>query len=173
MRRFNHRSTSTATALLLVALGGCKSADSAPGAGKPCVMRSGGQPVLLIQAPANATCTMREGALTVDSRDYFVEFWLVRNTSSLDSAAGRVSDTIKDEFKDFKPTQTRAFTVADAPAKRLAGTGAEADDGDPGTADVVVFAVGGRFFIACTHGEHLSPKAQTLMESLLATAKAP
>ena len=55
----------------------------------------------------------------------------------------------------------------------LVGKGHEADDGDAGSADVVVFKVADHIFIACNHGEGLDPAAQQGMLTLLQTAQAP
>jgi hypothetical protein len=167
-----------------VAVGGCKSSNGAKesksaaqaqpaGATKPCVMRAGGQDVLRLTAPADAPFTSDEGALNVTSRDGYVEFWLVADAKSVDQAAARASKVIVSEFKNLNVASTSDLSVAGSPAKRLSGTGVEADDGDPGFADVVVFKVGGRVFVACTHGESMRQSAQRLMMDMVQTAKAP
>ena len=69
-----------------------------------------------------------------------------------------------------KPT---ALTIAGTPARRMMGTGTEADDGDPGDADVIVFKTGENYFIACTHAESLQAAAQEWMLHIVQTAKAP
>ena len=54
------------------------------------------------------------------------------------------------------------------------GKGAEADDGDPGAAEVVIFTVGKHVFVACVHGEkNEAAKRSPYMLALLKSAKAP
>jgi hypothetical protein len=139
---------------------------------KPCAMQSGGRDVLHLTIPADAPTTPGDGTLTVMSRDGYVEFWLT-DAHTVDEAAARAGQIIVSEFKDLKVTTTTDLSVAGSPAKRLGGTGVEADDGDPGMADVVVFKAGGRVFVACTHGESMRKSAQRLMMDMVQSAKAP
>jgi hypothetical protein len=148
-------------------------ATSKAEAGKACVMHAGGRDVLRVSMPADTECKAEDGVLQIRSRDGYVYVWVVRGANSVDDAVGRVGDEIKSEFKDFKATTTSALTVAGAPAKRLMGSGTEADDGDPGTADVVVFKTGEHVFVACTHGESIPASAQAQMMRLVQTAQAP
>ena len=91
-----------------------------------------------------------------------------------DAALPLVADTIKGDVLQFQPGQTNTLTVAGAPALHLIGSGVEADDGDPSTADVVVFAVGGHAFVACVHGEHNdASREREPMLTTLQTAKQP
>jgi hypothetical protein len=140
----------------------------------PCVMQSEGRDVLRLTVPADATCTPKDGSLRAEShaRD-IVDVWLVRGAKTVEEGAGRVSQEISSEFKGFKTTSTTPLTIAGAPAKRIMGSGAEADDGDPGSADVVVFKAGEHVFVACTHGESLSPVSQQWMMTVVQTAQAP
>jgi hypothetical protein len=85
-----------------------------------------------------------------------------------------VDDVIKSEVLQFKPTKTEAITVADAEGKHLMGKSIEADDHDPGTTDVVVFAVGKTVLVACVHGEgDAAARQRDAMLKLLKTVKAP
>jgi len=64
--------------------------------------------------------------------------------------------------------------VAGAPAKHVTGSGNEADDGDPGNAEVVLFVVRGRVFAGCVHGEFDdASRARAPMLAVLRTAQAP
>jgi hypothetical protein len=64
--------------------------------------------------------------------------------------------------------------IAGAPAKHIIGPGNEADDGDPGNAEVVLFVVGGRVFAGCVHGEFDdASRARPAMMAVLQTAHAP
>lgn len=143
-------------------------------AGKTFVMQSGGANVLKLTSPLDYKCRSEDGSLHFTlPQQYEVEFWIVSAAKTVDEALPQVSSRIVSEFKDFKPDQTTDLTVAGSPAKRLIGKGHEADDGDPGSADVVVFKVGDHVFIACNHGEGLDPKAQQGMLTLLQTAEMP
>jgi len=123
-------------------------------------MQSGGASVLKLTAPSDIKCVTGDGTLHFTAAKYEVEFWLVPGVQTVDDALAHVSTQIVSEFKDFKPDSTTQFTVAGSPAKRLVGTGHEADDGDPGDADIIVFKVGQHVFIACNHGESLDPVGQ-------------
>ncbi len=140
---------------------------------KAWVMQSGGVDVLKITAPPAIKCTPGDGTLHFNAGQYEVEFWLVPGAKTVDDAVGHVSTQIASEFKDFKPDQTTELTVAGSPAKRLVGGGHEADDGDPGDADVIVFKVGEHLFVACNHGESLNPVGQQGMLTLVQTAQLP
>lgn len=142
--------------------------------GKTFVMQSGGANVLKLTSSAPFKCRAEDGSLHFTlPQQYEVEFWIVPGAKTVDEALPQASSRIVSEFKDFKPDHTSDLTVAGSPAKRLIGKGHEADDGDPGAADVVVFKVGDHLFIACTHGEGLDPAAQKGMLTLLQTAQTP
>ena len=137
-------------------------------------LQSGGKDVLKLWVPADAKVTNKDGKLSVKrNKIEDVEIWAVKDAKTIDDAIGKLDDVIAEEFKKFKATETKDTTVAGAPAKRLLGDGEEADDGDPGHADIIVFKVGDRVFVACTHGETLKPGAQEMMVAALKTAKAP
>jgi hypothetical protein len=143
-------------------------------AAKTFVMQSGGVNVLKLSAAAAFKGRAEDGSLHLTlPQQYEVEFWIVPGAKTVDEALGRISTQIISEFKDFKPDHTTDITVAGSPAKRLTGKGHEADDGDPGAADVVVFKVGDHVFIACNHGEGLDPAAQQGMLTLLQSAQVP
>ena len=121
---------------------------------KDFVMQSGGANVLKLTTPAGTKCVAEDGSLKFDSPKYYVEVWLVSGAKTVDEAMGCVSSQIVSEFKNFKPDQTTDLTIAGSPAKRMVGVGNEADDDDPGKADVIVFKVGDHVFVACNHGEN-------------------
>ncbi len=138
------------------------------------IMQSGGRDVLRLIAPADAPCTLADGSFDMKSRDGYVNIWLVRGAKTIDEGVQRAAAEITSEFKDFKPTRTTTLALSNhATATRLLGAGLEADDNDPGTADVIVFQAGPRIFIACTHGETMRPTAQDLMLNLVQSASAP
>ena len=134
---------------------------------------SDGHDVLRLTVPADTSCAGRDGSLYLTSHYRNVEVWLVRGTQTVDEAVRRVSQVIDPEFKDFKAASTTDLTIAASPAKRLTGSGTEADDGDPGEADIVVFQKGQHVFVACTHGESLSSQAQQWMLAIVQAAQVP
>jgi hypothetical protein len=182
MRAFIYGSLFVVATAVLIGCGsnaGTKPATSAaPQAEKAAdtidfVMQSGGANVLKLTAPAGTKCVAEDGSLKFDSPKYFVEVWLVSGAKTVDEAVGRVSSQIVSEFKDFKPNETTDLTVAGSPAKRMVGAGEEADDGDPGKADVIVFKVGEHVFVACNHGESLNEAGQQGLLALVQTAQMP
>lgn len=144
------------------------------GTGKAFVMQSGGTDVLKLTSSAPYKCRSADGSLHFTlPQQYEVEVWIVPGAKAVDQALGKVDSQIVSEFRDFKPDHTTDLTVAGQPAKRLTGKGHEADDGDPGAADVIVFKAGDHVFIACTHGEGLDPAAQQGMLTLVQSAQTP
>jgi len=146
----------------------------APGTSAPvCTIRDHDRDALIVSTAPGVECTSTDGELHLRGRDGYVELWLVRGARSVQDGVARVPEVIKSEFTGFTATQRESITVAGAPAVRMMGKGAEADDSDPGTADVVVFTAGGRVFVACTHAESMSESARRMMMSVVQTAKAP
>jgi hypothetical protein len=142
---------------------------------KAWVMQSGRVDVLRLTASLDTKCAAGDGMLHFNGPLLFdeVEFWLVRGVTTVDEAMVHVDTQIVDQFKNFKPDQTTDLTIAGLPAKRLVGPGHEADDGDAGAADVIVFKVGDHIFVACYHGESLDPSGEQWMSTLVQTAQMP
>ena len=142
---------------------------------KACVMQFDGHDVLQLTVPADAMIRPKDGFLDVRSKSpsHEVEIWLARDAKTVDEAVGRVSEVIKGEFKDLKVTKSTDLTIAGTAAKRQVGAGAEADDGDAGQADVIVFKMGERIFVACTHGEKLDAGDHEWLLTLVQGAKGP
>lgn len=138
-----------------------------------CVMQSAGVNVLRLTMSPDTKCAAQDGLLKFKSPQFEIEVWLVPAAQTVDEAIGRLDTQIASEFKDFKADSTTDLSVAGAPAKRLVGKGHEADDGDNGDADIIVFKVGGHVFVACTHDERLNPPARQGLLTLVQTAEAP
>jgi len=161
--------------------GGC----STPGAAAPTpqadhgaatgdgVMRAGGADVLRVTVPPGARCASTEGALRFVTPKYEVEMWLVPGAQTVGDGVARAAQQIAGEIKDFAPDHTTDLTIAGSPAERLVGPGHEADDGDDGAADVIVFKVGDHVFLACNHDEQLTPAGQAAVLALAQTARVP
>jgi len=135
-----------------------------------------GAPVFTITAPVAGTKFLpTPEKTTLVTTNMFLYIWSVPKATTIAEALPRVNDVIKGEVLEFKIAKTNTITVADAPALHLMGSGKEADDGDPGTDDVVVFTVGKRAFIACVHGENndASRERQPMLDALKTVKKAP
>lgn len=147
-------------------------AAAAVNQGRGYVMMSHGTPVLRLVAPGDAPCEVGDGTFDMKSREGYVNVWLVPGASTVQDGVQKIPSVIAGEFKDFSAEKTTDFAGA-MPGKRVFGSGREADDNDPGTADVIVFQAGGRVFIACTHGESLRASAQQRMVELVRTVSLP
>ena len=145
------------------------------GDAKACVMQFGGHDVLRLTVPADTVIKPKDAFLDVRSQSpsHEVEIWLARDAKTVDEAVGRVNEVIKEEFKDLKVTKSTDLTIAGTAAKRQVGSGAEADDGDAGQADVIVFKMGEHIFVACTHGEKLDAGDHEWLLTLVQGAKGP
>lgn len=138
------------------------------------MLRSEGRDVLRLSLPEGANCSAQEGAARVESRGHeVVTLWMVEHASTVDEGVGRVTREIEAEFKDFRPLKSMEVSVGGSPARRVTGSGTEADDGDPGSADVVVFKVGPGVFIACAHGESLTSAARSWLMTVVQGATGP
>jgi hypothetical protein len=129
-------------------------------------------PVVALSLPAQVKVYSNPPKTTIVASNMFLSVWSVPSVKTAQEALPLVAETVKGDVLQFQATQTNAINVAGVPAVHLIGTGVEADDGDPSTADVVVFAVGAQAFVACVHGEHndASRERQPMLDALL-TAK--
>ena len=137
------------------------------------IVSLGDQPVLQLQIPGKVTVTATKEKTTLQSAHMFLHLWVVADATNVAAGVSRIHEIIKGEVLKFKPAPAVELTVAGAPAQRFFGPGVEADDGDDGHADVVVFTAGGRVFVACVHGEKLEPAEQQAMLAALQTVRAP
>ena len=103
-----------------------------------------------------------------------LHIWAVSKARTVDDAVPRAAKLIESEFVKFKPGPVEKIEIAGASARHLSGAGNEADDGDPGNAEVVIFEAGGRVFAACVHGEFDdAARERAPMMAALKTAHAP
>jgi acetyl esterase/lipase len=143
------------------------------------VVTSGGAAVLRLTLEAGAQAFAGKEAnepTTFVSAKQMHRFylWTVSGDKTIDDAAAGVPALIKSEFVNLKPTVTKAVTVAGVAGKSLFGEGTEADDGDPGSAEVVLFALNGHVFAACVHGEGDAPALnRNFMMTALGSAREP
>ncbi len=133
-----------------------------------------GKTILQLTPSPAAKLTTANGFLKVASTNFQLYIWAVPDAKTVADALPRAADLIKSEFIQFKPAATNDLEIAGAPAKDLTGPGKEADDEDPGNAEVILFTAGGKVFAACIHGEADDAKPQRApMLAILKTAKAP
>ena len=155
--------------LILATAASCALAEDAA-----VTVAAGGAPALVLTVPATAKIYSNPPKTTIVAPDMFLSVWDVPNAKTAEEALPLVAGTIQGDVLQVQAGETNALTVAGAPALHLIGSGVEADDGDPSTADVVVFSAGGHAFVACVHGEHndASRERQPMLDALL-TAKSP
>jgi len=135
---------------------------------------SGNAPALKLEIPKDAKATTKGAKTSFLLKEAWVYLWSVPTAKTIAEAVPQVPTIIKSEFTDFAVSDTKHLTVAGHEADHLFGKGAEADDGDPGAAEVVVFTVGQHVFVACVHGEKdEAAKRSPSMLALLKSAKAP
>jgi len=133
-----------------------------------------GKAVLQVTMPAGAKATSVNGFLKITTTNLQLYVWFVPNTKTVAEALPHAAEIIKSEFVKFQPAATNEVQIAGTPAKDLTGPGEEADDNDPGNAETIFFAAGGRVFAACVHGEGEEAKPEHApMMAVLNTAKAP
>src|SRR3984957_13528446 len=131
-----------------------------------------GKPALALQAPAKVTSS--NGYVNIRTSKMSLHVWVVPNASTANDAVPRAADLIKSEFIKFKAASVEDMVIADASAKHVIGPGNEADDGDPGNAEVVFFVVGRHVFAGCVDGEFDdAARARAPMLAVLQTAHAP
>ncbi len=143
---------------------------------KDTTISSHGAAVVTLTVAKDAKVTTTEGKTVIDTKEppMYLCIWVAPKAKTVDEAVQKVGEVIKSEFTDFKVKKTATVKVAGAEAKHLMGEGKEADDGDPGTAEVVVFAVGKNIVVACVHGEgEVAARERQPMLAVLKTAKAP
>jgi len=133
-----------------------------------------GKPVLTLQAPPAAKVTSSNGYVNIRTTNMSLHVWAVPKARTAKAALPRAAELIKSEFIKFAPTTNMDMVIAGAPAKHVLGSGNEADDGDPGHAEVVLFVVGSHVFAGCVHGEFDdASRARAPMMAVLQTAHAP
>ena len=133
-----------------------------------------GVPALVLTPPPAAKVTTNKAPTEIKTKDMTLYLWAIPAAQTVDEGVAQIASVISQQVVKFAPTTTNTITVAGAVAKHLIGRGVEADDNDPGTADIVVFTTGKAIFAACVHGEaNDAVREREPMLSVLKTAKAP
>lgn len=145
-------------------------------AAAPSVITIAEKPVLCLQLPAGAEVKTEGERISIRATEaqLYLHLWPLPKAHTVEEGVGLIPSllTAKD-VTEFKAAATNHITVAGAPALHLVGGGKEQDDGDPSQADVVVFSVGNKIFVACDHGEDRVAAEVTAMLKVLDSAKLP
>ncbi|MDR3405785.1 MAG: hypothetical protein P4L99_25090 [Chthoniobacter sp.] len=112
-----------------------------------------GDASLKMTVPKDTEVTKKTGRTILHAKGLWIYLWEIPGATTVTDPVALVSKIIKSEFTDFVTGETKTISVAGRDAKYLIGKGAEADDGDPGGAEVVFFTDGKHVFAACVHGE--------------------
>ena len=120
---------------------------------KEITISAGDKPALKLNIPKEAEVTTKGEKTTIQTKELRIYLWRVPAAKTVADVIPHVGDVIKSEFLQYVIGSTETIKVAGNEAKHLKGKGEEADDNDPGTADVVIFTAGGNVFAACVHGE--------------------
>ena len=113
------------------------------------------KPALQMTVPKDTEVTTKGELTTIQTKDLKLRIylWRVPTAKTVADVMPRVGAVIKSEFLEFVVESTENLQVAGHAAKHLKGKGEEADDNDPGAAEVVVFTDGTNVYAACVHGE--------------------
>ena len=131
-------------------------------------------PALELVVSSGAKVSPVKTKTVIHTTNMFLHVWPVPGAKTLNEAQVRLGDVLKDDVLKFSASATNEIIVAGSPARHLIGKGVEADDGDDATADVVIFAMGNRIFIACVHGEgNEASQERGPMLKMLQTARSP
>jgi hypothetical protein len=138
------------------------------------VLSIDGKPALALRIPLTAKIVSSNGYVNIRTTNMSLHVWVVADAKVVGDALPRAADLIKSEFVNFKPAATNDLVIAGTPARHVTGPGNEADDNDPGNAEVVLFEVGDRVFAGCVHGEFDdASRARAPMMTVLKTAHLP
>ena len=112
-----------------------------------------GAAALKMMVPKDTEVTKKAERTILHAKGLWIYLWDVNGAKTVAEAVPQAAKVIKSEFVEYVVGETKDIKVAGHDAKHLMGKGAEADDNDPGTADVVIFTNGKQVFAACVHGE--------------------
>jgi len=131
-------------------------------------------PSLVLTVPATAKVTAKKEKTEIKTVDMTLYIWKIPGVTTVDAGVAQIPTVIASEVVQFVAKTTNTITIAGVVAKQLIGRSVEADDNDPGTADVVVFTTGKAVFAACVHGEgNDAARERAPMLTVLTTAKTP
>ena len=131
-------------------------------------------PAFVLTVPPSAKVTSKSDKTEIKTPDMTLYIWVIPTAQTVTEGVAQITNVIASQVVQFVATTTNTISVAGAAAQHLVGRAVEADDYDPGTADVVVFTAGKTVFAACVHGEgNEAVRERKPMLAVLATAQAP
>ena len=133
-------------------------------------------PALVMTLPDKWTSKdSEEKTILIPEKKYpHIQLWNVKDAKTVEDAKSKIADIIKSEVTEFKAAESKDITVAGSKGCDIVGKGAEADDGDNSNAEVFLFAVGGKVFVLCVHGEgDEAVKQKSNVMQILGTVKSP
>lgn len=137
-------------------------------------IRAEGKEAFKLSVEKDAKITVKGEKTTIQAPHHQIYVWQVPGAKSVDAVVARAGEVIKSEFVKYAVKSNDAIKVVGHEARHLKGTGEEADDNDPGTAEVVIFAEGQNVFAACVHGERdEAARQRPELLKVLGTIKAP
>jgi hypothetical protein len=141
---------------------------------KEITVEAGGKPALKLSVPKEAEVATKGEKTTIQTKTLRIYLWNLPAAKSVAGVVPKADEVIKSEFVKYAVASTETIKVAGHEATHLKGKGEEADDNDPGTADVVIFTNGKQVFAACVHGERdEAAKERPEFLKVLESAKAP
>ena len=139
--------------LLLLALVLPFLATAAFAENKEVTIKAGGKDAISLSVAKDADVKVKGDKTSIIGKTAQLYIWSLPGAKSVAAAVPQAGEIIKSEFVKYAVKSTDSLKVAGHEAKLIKGTGEEADDNDPGTADVVIFTDGSHVFAACVHGE--------------------
>lgn len=116
-------------------------------------LEAGGRPALKLSMPSDAKISVTGDKTALVGAHLQIYVWALPEAKTVAEVVPQAGEVIKTEFVKLAVTGKETLQVLGHEATDLKGTGEEADDNDPGTAEVVIFTDGERVFAACVHGE--------------------
>jgi len=108
-----------------------------------------GSAALVLRIPKDANVTVTGNHTVIQNPNTTFHLWSLADAKTINDAVPRIQEIIKPEFVNFKPTTTNEMVITGKPARHISGMGNEADDGDPGAAEVVFFSTSKHVFAVC------------------------
>lgn len=97
--------------------------------------------------------TLAKTMLVTPRQTPHIQLWVIAGAADVAQTTTQLTTFVTGEVTEFKAAKTEDLMIAGAPAKRVTGTGLEADDGDPSNAEITVFQVGSHVVLCISHGE--------------------
>jgi len=82
-----------------------------------------------------------------------IQLWHIESVKDITTAEKDIAKIITSEVIKFKVKENKEVKIAGSVAKKLIGSGLEADDQDPSNAVIYLFTVNSKVFVLCIHGE--------------------